>query len=180
MRKLEFVLIFFLVLVICAMASFTRWHISFDAEWNNIKASTTNAQSSSIPDEGESNSCYEPAVSTNGEINDYLLSLPMTRMGFFIKLCDAVGIEQEYGPVGFTDIEQESVNASYIYPLVKRGLLVGYPDNTLRHNEFITIQEAETIMTRILSKSQEATQNEGPLLTQKDMLNVFSSLQDKQ
>ncbi|MCL6559173.1 MAG: S-layer homology domain-containing protein, partial [Firmicutes bacterium] len=63
-----------------------------------------------------------------------------------------LGLEQEYGPVDFTDIPPDFITTRYIYPALKAGLVTGYPDNTFRPYELITKNEAEIIMSKALNR----------------------------
>ncbi|HAG10235.1 MAG TPA: hypothetical protein DCK76_02325 [Desulfotomaculum sp.] len=153
MKTLEFLLIIILVVVICIMAVFTRWHISID--------------------ECKNNKTVAESVPTSSQYDD----LPITRIEFLAILSKKIGLE-EYGPVTFTDINKDSSNVRYIYPLLKMGIISGYTDNTFRPNDIISKNEAEIIIARALKRPTPTSYSKGPYLTKKQMDNLLSELVD--
>lgn len=164
MRTLEFVLILILVAVICAMAGFTRWHITVDGDWNSLrKKPNANTAIEADPVPGQ----------------DIYAVWPVSRIEFLVLLGRKLGLEQEYGPVAFTDISADFTNTRYIYPALKAGLITGYTDNTFRPYELITKNEAEIIMAKALNRSVPPWYNNSPCLTRKQMLFLLSELDDE-
>jgi hypothetical protein len=162
MRALEFILILILILVICAMAGFTRWYITVDGEWSRL----VNKPGAAIESE------QAPGW-------DMYAELPVTRIEFLVLLEKKLGLEQENGPVDFTDIPPGSITTRYIYPALKAGLVSGYPDNTFRPYELITKNEAEIIMSKALNRPVPPWYENSTYLTWKQMLFMMTELDDE-
>lgn len=160
MRILEFIIILILVLGICVMALFIRWQNSASVESNISKA--------------------DVKMETETAAHDYYSELPVTRIEFLVLLGRKLGLEQEYGPVGFSDVNPDSINSRYIYPFLKAGLLSGYPDNTFRPNELITKNEAEIIVAKALKRPIPPWYDKSPCLTKKQMFTLLSEINSKE
>lgn len=163
MRTLEFVLILILLIIICAMAVFTRLHIIVDGEWKSVPSKT---RAVAEPD---------PALS-----QDMYSELPVTRMEFLVLLNRKLGLGQEYGSLGFIDISADFNVSRYIYPALKAGLIFGYSDNTFRPYDLITRNEAEIILARAMKRTVPPWYDNCPYLTRKQMIFMFSELADEQ
>lgn len=158
MKILEFILILVLLIILCAMAVFTRSYNPFG-------------------EEGMIGLVKPKAVADTGTAGpDICADLPVARMEFVVMLGRKLSFEQEYGPVGFTDIPEDSTGVRFIYPVIKAGLVAGYPDNTFRPNDLISKNEAEIIVARAFKRTAPPWYEKSPYLTRKQMYEMLSQV----
>ncbi len=160
MKVLEFILILILIFFICGLAFFNRLPFNPGSEWQS-KAEKTGTVVKTEPDLSQ----------------DIYSELPVTRMQFLVVLGQRLDLPPEYGAVNFKDIDEDSTGIQYIYPMIKKGLITGYPDHTFRPNEIITKNEAEIIMAKALKHPIPPWSGNSPYLTGKMMFDLLSELE---
>lgn len=178
MKAFEFILILVLILVICSMATLNRWHVMFQTQWGNPLEQMEIGESMNQPLKETTIEYPDESIESDksDDCSDKYSELPVTRIEFIVTLSRYLGLIPEKGPLVFTDIAPHSPARRYIYPLVKRGYISGYPDNTLRPQEFITENEAAIIIARSQGKSGPLYRENSPLLTKKQLFIMFSEL----
>lgn len=70
----------------------------------------------------------------------------MTRYEFLVALCKTLNIEEENGPVIFTDAGGDQ--NKFLYPAFKRGIVKGFSDKIFGPDMLITEKEALIMIAR--------------------------------
>lgn len=178
MKKLEFLLILLLLAAVFVMATLPRWQIDFEARWNNNGDVSRDRETVVIEgDTAQNDPVPESRPST--AYRDIYSDLPVTRMEFLVLVSKRIGLRQETGEVPFVDIRSDSTNARYIYPMLKKGLIAGYPDQTFRPNDLITRNEAGIIIARVLGRPAPDYGEKSDYLTKKEMYRLLSNLEQR-
>lgn len=164
MKTLEFILILVLIIFICGLAFFNRLPFNPGSEWQS---------------EAEKTGTVTVVEAEPDFSRDIYSELPVTRMQFLVVLSQRLGLPPEYGDVNFKDIDHDSTGIKYIYPMINKGLITGYPDHTFRPNEYITKNEAEIIMAKALKYPVPPWAGKSPYLTGKMMCDLLSELEKR-
>lgn len=176
MRKLEFFLILFMIVVITSFALLSRWHIFMEGGVSGkTESSGAVVQVIQYPPQ------YSGQDTNTGKdlICDSFSESFVTRQEFLVLLSRNIGLKPEPGAVHFVDVYDNSTNLQYIYPLLERGIIAGYQDGTLRLYDFITKNEAEIIIARAMNHPVPPWYDSSNYLTRKQMYILFSELEGK-
>lgn len=105
--------------------------IDFTINVKGIESNTTN-NNTNISNDENSNIANNNTITVNNDINKY-------------KILEEINYLSEY-----TDINENHWAFSCINELVKRGIIIGYPDKTIRPNDYITRAEVAVLISKAL------------------------------